>query len=141
MIMDLSKAPFHQPLVWSEKKALSRMLLGEKSYRDICKQLKERDLGNFNKIWSETNFFNIVLPVSHIIQDEFYWPNNYFFPKDPCEILFWEHGPECSELSAIIDIEKHLRKPVRLKEEFWGRLHQISFLELVDALSEFWRSE
>jgi hypothetical protein len=70
--------------------------------------------------------------LSSIIAECLGWPNPYFLPTDPCEILMWDTTPDLRIEEATILIEREF--PLR-EEELWDRIAAITFGEFVQRLT------
>jgi hypothetical protein len=72
--------------------------------------------------------------LSKIIQETFLWPNSYFIPEDPAEILLWEQYGDMSLTEAIMKIESCLGLSQKSNSE-WKALLKLQFGDFVRKLS------
>lgn len=109
------------------------LLFGRTNYSRICRQLRARTQCALDQ-WSHSERIRQVRDkVSPIIQDEFSWPNCYFVPDDPCEILLWEHSADCQIANAMSDIDKALGVHLSAEEteDIMQRVYSMSYGEFI----------
>lgn len=88
--------------------------------REIEDQLLARsDTSDF---WACRNdSVEITKTICRIIAKELGWPNDYFLPEDPMQILLWAHRDGLDGVFAIQEIEKALGVsiPTEMAERFF----------------------
>ena len=90
--------PLYWPQCWVKRNALQRLLTGcwfvgneKRTYKEICLQLDCRD-ASYVQAWDDENVdMSLLAQVSGWINEYFHWPNDYFVPGDPMNILTWDY--------------------------------------------------
>ena len=60
--------------------------------KHLCKQLKSRNEGVLDEWPHDTR--ELAIKMAGMIQEYLEWPNAFFVPRDPCDILLWDTTSE-----------------------------------------------
>lgn len=87
--------PLKWPEYWVHPTRVQRLLIGvpiigidKRARTDIRKQLSTRSAQVFQAWPSPVS--PVYQQLSDVLMRELDWPNPFFIPADPCEILFWD---------------------------------------------------
>jgi acyl carrier protein len=100
--------------------------------RGIITQLKQREASCL-AFWSKNKQRREVFEaISKIIQRDFGYPNNYFIPEDPFEILFWDDFDGMAVVEASMNLEDKFG--ISLSEQDFVKMHNMTLGEVVDFI-------
>ena len=105
-------------------------------HRNVCGQLKSRSIGCLRLWGGEVDRFHILCFLLPIVKEYGRWPNCYFMPDDPCEILFFDPTSELLAAEAVCKIHEELSLPADMLDD----LDALTYGELVDRLNQFVKS-
>jgi len=139
--------PLAWPTEWLTRTWLDNFLMGipligldRRVLREFRLQLKQRD-ESVLRIWGAgPSVESTRCRLAALLQEYLRWPNTFFVPKDPCDILFWNpsslciDGLEVTELLCVICEEFGIQEGQE-EEDFLTRLSEMSFGELVSRLA------
>jgi len=134
----------YPPLYWETRPSDEKFFIGLGSWcpyrrlKTICaKQLETRKSEALNEWPDLSHLREVVSYTSRQIKEWLEWPNDYFVPDDPCEILFCdptaygfamtEHAEECLEA-----IQKHFSLPGRILDQL--DLERIRYEVLINMI-------
>ena len=105
-------------------------------HRDLCVQLRARSVGCLKEWGEEPRRKALANDVSQIMSSLLDWPNPLFLPRDPFEVLCWDHSAytidDLRVDSALMAIEKLLGMPP--EDEFWRQARALTFGDVIDRL-------
>jgi acyl carrier protein len=102
--------------------------------RGIITQLKQREASCL-AFWSENKQRREAFEaISKIIQRDFGYPNNYFIPEDPFEILFWfwDDFDGMAAVEASMNLEDKFG--ISLSEQDFVKMLNMTLGEVVDFI-------
>lgn len=118
-------SPLYWPRVCKEPTWIQRFLRGipilgidSVARRHICAQLALRDRSCL-QLWPDNS--ELITTISFVfskIQEWFRWPNDFYMPEDPCEILFWDSSLELRVEGALLELASRLHIPIDLLAEW-----------------------
>ena len=100
------------------------------TWRELRRQLGRRGPES-RKCWGRDSLrIRTVADVSTIVADSLEWPNTYFVPNDPCQLIFFDPTPDllCEEALMRISLE------YGVPDEVWEKLWSMMYGELIDAI-------
>lgn len=105
-------------------------------HRELCAQLRARTVECLEEWGAEPRRKALAKDVSRILSAQLGWPSTLFLPRDPFEVLCWDHSAHTIDdlrvESALLAIEKQVG--TRLEDEFWTEARSLSFGDVVDRL-------
>lgn len=131
------------PLTWlptEAKLSFWKKLLyfssNKKNYYCIRDQLASRT----DAVWQlwPTGRRDLAKGISRLIAEEIRWPNSFFIPDDPCEILLWEHSSSIYLDSALTGITELLLGKITPPDELlelYSQLHDLRYGFFVDRIA------
>lgn len=75
--------------------------------------------------------------ASEIIAEALEWPNPYFIPQDPCEIVFWDGTLDMLVEEAVLRLDDEFAIP----DELWDRLCEITYGTFVGTIADLCGTE
>ena len=105
----------------------------KKIHDDISEQLRNRDqkvIDRWDVFPSEKKMF--TLQISSILKDNLDWPNHFFIPEDPFELIFRDKYGDLSVEESAILIEKLIGR--KIKDSIWHSFEDKNYSEVIDFL-------
>ena len=139
------RKPLTWPDCWKKPSAIKKVLLGipivgpqAKTYKQICAQLEERTTDCLVNWGDNPERQYFAAEVSRILKTNLKWPNSFFIPADPFEILCWDKEAYPIDMLTIEDVIQEIETSVgkRLPGSFWLASLSKPFGEVVDELLE-----
>lgn len=136
-----STKPLEWPVNWatltpSQKLLMDFPLVGtlDRSFKCIAEQLKHRSEVSRDS-WKPfcPKEQTIARVIARIAKEEIGWPNTYFIPDDPFEILLWDAGEDLLTTSAVERIESDIGLE-GMDDDQWKELASQTFGEVVREL-------
>jgi hypothetical protein len=100
--------------------------------RDICRQLRARTIRALDAWGTDPERYRVLCFVSSVVMEYGGWPNVFYLPDDPCELLFCDTSIELriSEATLLIQDGLALQEPIAPE---W--LSDTTYGELIDNLT------
>ena len=98
------------------------------THRHICQQLRGRSEVAL-ALWPHRPPH--VSLLSAMIQEYMLWPNAFFIPDDPCQILLWDTTLELRAVEAMLKMEDDFQIPRDVMEH----IVDMTYGQLVDAVA------
>jgi len=138
-----SSKPLFWPFDWNSLSGLQKSFLEfpffgarARAHREIISQLTRRSVeclahwDNFSEKERE-----LAKKISKIVCKCFAWPNEYFLPDDPFEIMIWERsGDFMATTEAIATIENELGLKQKTSAE-WESLMKQNYGKVIQIIS------
>lgn len=128
--------PLNFPKYWLEPTSIQRILRGlpligvdRRAYRSICAQLLSRSPSVWC-LWPE-DLVITAKEIAGVVEEYFRWPNPYYIPDDPCEVLFWDPTMEMRFEEASLVLSDKFGFPEDRAEE----LREGTFGALIERVS------
>jgi len=103
----------------------------------IERQLEEREKPP-ESIWGpDPERIALAKTVCNVITEELSWPNDYFIPEDPVNILLWSHVEGLDDVEAVMQLEEKLG--VKITEEQAAEWSNGTLSQMIDSLLEMQR--
>jgi hypothetical protein len=137
-----STKPLEWPVNWAALTPSQKLLMDfhfvgtlDRSFKGIAEQLKHRSEVSRDS-WKPfcTKEQTIARVIARIAKEEIGWPNTYFIPDDPFEILLWDAGEDLLTTSALERIESDIGLE-GMDDDQWKELASQTFGEVVCELS------
>ena len=125
-----SCSPLSWPQWWAQRSRWVDFLVGmpligpgRRLRKSIWRQLSARHDVILNA-W-EPSERNVARKVSSVIQECLGWPNAFFVPDDPLEILLFDAGDSMSAVEAMVEIEERLGVEMKCEESLGDLVNRI----------------
>lgn len=135
--------PLFWPVNWDELTSWQRLLIGipfvgsqSKARKGIRVQLAKRTAACL-ELWKSYSSHEqeVANGLAVYIRDALGWPNKFFIPDDPFEIMIWDYHGDLATPEVLLGIERCLG--LKKKETLeWEILSKKKFGEIVCVLSK-----
>ena len=102
----------------------------------LAAQLQQRDETCLLAWGDACDRIRLARQVSGIIHKWLYWPNDFFIPEDPFEILVWDHTAYYSDGFVLSGIVKEFEEFIgeTYTDTFWEAALSLRYGEVIDHL-------
>src|SRR6266404_815554 len=137
-----SIAPLRWPFDWNHLTAWQKMLslipfVGPqaRAHKDIVYQLRHRSAASI-ELWNRFSKSEVELAriISKVVKEALRWPNDYFIPDDPFEIVIWDKHGDMATTETIAAIERKIGVEQKASAE-WENLTKKNYGSVVRFLS------
>ena len=97
------------------------------------RELKNRTYNALDSWENNPGKLKCISIVSPLIKDYFHWPNCYFIPDDPCEILFWRPQVGYDDLSGQ-EFASVLIDEFSLPEDFFEDYNKLTYSQFIEKI-------
>lgn len=107
---------------------------GEFIFKHLKNQMEQRD--SSTKVeWDSfsENDKNNVFIIADILKDHLGWPNTFFIPADPAELVFWDQYGDLDLVEAIMAIEDEF--DIKANDSYWQAINTKTFGEVVKDIT------
>ena len=98
--------------------------------REIFRQLTQRNDASLETWGQDKSKIHLVSELASIIQEHMGWPNIYYIPEDPCELLFCASTTGMQDVCALQAISLRYALP----DDTLGDVYDLLFVQLVDRI-------
>ena len=131
-------SPLQWPPAWANPGMVDRLFidlpvigLKRRVHRAISSQLLARSDSCFALWPSYLRTAHVLFTVAKSIQRWFRWPNSFYIPRDPCEILFFSYDRSLDRARCILEIAESLGVPI----DAFERLPEMCFGDLIESVA------